>query len=84
MGSAVFLVGDLEGPDPRPPVAPSKKRPAGEAQRQQQYLDRQARLYFLPYSVLSRGRGIKCLSDLTDILDYSLGKETQYVVQKYI
>jgi hypothetical protein len=36
------------------------------------------------YIVLSRGRGIKCLSELPDILDYSLGKETQYVVQKYI
>lgn len=34
--------------------------------------------------VLSRGRGIKCLANLNDILDTSLGKETQYVVQKYI
>lgn len=41
-------------------------------------------MYLYSHLVLSRGRGIKCLSDLTDILDYSLGKETQYVVQKYI
>ena len=33
---------------------------------------------------MSRGRGIKCLANLNDILDTSLGKETQYVVQKYI
>ena len=41
-------------------------------------------MYNLIYLVLSRGRGINCLSELPDILDYSLGKETQYVVQKYI
>ena len=34
--------------------------------------------------VLSRGRGIKCCTNLSDILDSSIGKETQYVVQKYI
>lgn len=47
-------------------------------------MDCEAGMYPSNYEVLSRGRGIKCISDLTDILDYSLGKDTQYVVQKYI
>lgn len=41
-------------------------------------------MYIIQYLVLSRGRGIKCLTGLSQILDSSLGKETQYVVQKYI
>ncbi|EGR30770.1 tubulin-tyrosine ligase family protein, putative [Ichthyophthirius multifiliis] len=33
---------------------------------------------------LSRGRGIKCFNNLDKIFDYIVGKETQFVVQKYI
>ena len=47
-------------------------------------MDCKASVYLAYNIVLSRGRGIKCLSELNDVLDYSLGKETQYVVQKYI
>jgi tubulin monoglycylase TTLL3/8 len=35
-------------------------------------------------SDLSRGRGIKCFTKLNDILDNTLNKSKQYVVQKYI
>jgi tubulin monoglycylase TTLL3/8 len=35
-------------------------------------------------SDLSRGRGIKCFTNFEKIMDYIMGKETQYVVQKYI
>lgn len=34
--------------------------------------------------VLSRGRGIRCFDDLFQILDHINGKESTYVVQKYI
>ena len=34
--------------------------------------------------VLSRGRGIKCLNNLYDIANYCLGKDCQFVIQKYI
>jgi tubulin monoglycylase TTLL3/8 len=47
-------------------------------------MDYQTCMYVAVYLVLSRGRGIRCLSNLTDILDGCLGKEIQYVVQKYI
>jgi tubulin monoglycylase TTLL3/8 len=33
---------------------------------------------------LSRGRGIKCSVKLQDIMDFVVGKDIQYVVQKYI
>ena len=33
---------------------------------------------------LSRGRGIKCFNNLTDIFDYVIGKEMSFVCQKYI
>lgn len=36
------------------------------------------------YIVLSRGRGIKCFNNLYDIADYCLGRDTQFVIQKYI
>ena len=41
-------------------------------------------IWIVKPAFLSRGRGIKCLSKFNDILNYSLGKDTQYVVQKYI
>ena len=47
-------------------------------------MDSQTSMYIINNIVLSRGRGIKCMSEFNDILDYGLGKETQYVVQKYI
>lgn len=34
--------------------------------------------------VLSRGRGIRCFNNLYDIADYCLGRDTQFVIQKYI
>ena len=34
--------------------------------------------------VLSRGRGIKCFNQLDKVLDHIIGKETQYVIQKYM
>lgn len=34
--------------------------------------------------VLSRGRGIKCFNNMDKIMDYVVGKETQFVAQKYI
>lgn len=33
---------------------------------------------------LSRGRGIRCFNNLYDIADYCLGKDVQFVIQKYI
>lgn len=47
-------------------------------------MDRQAKLYLYYDIVLSRGRGIKCLNNLYDIADYCLGKDCQFVIQKYI
>lgn len=34
--------------------------------------------------VMSRGRGIRCFNNLYDISDYCLGRDVQFVVQKYI
>lgn len=34
--------------------------------------------------VMSRGRGIRCFNNLYDIADYCLGRDVQFVVQKYI
>ena len=39
-------------------------------------------LYFI--LVMSRGRGIHCFNNLYDIADYCLGRDVQFVVQKYI
>ena len=39
---------------------------------------------FVIYIVLSRGRGIKCFNNIYDICDYCLGRDLQFVVQKYI
>lgn len=39
---------------------------------------------FINNLVLSRGRGIKCFNNIFEIADYTLGKEVQFVVQKYI
>ena len=39
---------------------------------------------FIVMLVLSRGRGIKCLNNLYDIANYCLGKDCQFVIQKYI
>lgn len=33
---------------------------------------------------MSRGRGIRCFNNLYDIADYCLGRDCQFVVQKYI
>jgi hypothetical protein len=33
---------------------------------------------------MSRGRGIRCFNNLYDIADYCLGRDVQFVVQKYI
>ncbi|EGR33863.1 tubulin-tyrosine ligase family protein, putative [Ichthyophthirius multifiliis] len=41
-------------------------------------------IWIVKPNFLSRGRGIKCFNDLDKIFDYIVGKETQYVVQKYI
>lgn len=41
-------------------------------------------VFFVFYIVLSRGRGIKCFNNLYDIADYCLGRDTQFVIQKYI
>ena len=34
--------------------------------------------------VMSRGRGIRCFNNIYDIADYCLGRDVQFVVQKYI
>ncbi len=34
--------------------------------------------------VMSRGRGIRCFNNIYDISDYCLGRDVQFVAQKYI
>ena len=41
-------------------------------------------IWILKPNYLSRGRGIKCFSKITDILDLLFTKDIQYVAQKYI
>jgi tubulin monoglycylase TTLL3/8 len=41
-------------------------------------------IWILKPNYLSRGRGIKCFSKINDILDLVIGKDIQYVAQKYI
>lgn len=36
------------------------------------------------YLVMSRGRGIRCFNNIYDISDYCLGRDVQFVAQKYI
>lgn len=53
-------------------------------QRYAKHMDCQTKLYLYCYSVLSRGRGIRCFNNIYDIVDYCMGVPTQFVVQKYI
>jgi hypothetical protein len=40
--------------------------------------------YLIIFIVLSRGRGIRCFNNLYEIADYCLGRDVQFVIQKYI
>ncbi|KAL4504141.1 hypothetical protein ABPG72_020979 [Tetrahymena utriculariae] len=50
----------------------------------QHHLNGYRNIWIVKPNFLSRGRGIKCFNSLDKIMDYVVGKETQFVVQKYI
>ena len=41
-------------------------------------------VFMIDNLVMSRGRGIRCFNNLYDISNYCLGRDVQFVAQKYI
>ena len=56
----------------------------GASQQDPQWRINRDNIWIVKPASLSRGRGIKTFDNITEILDYIIGKEISWVIQKYI